>query len=102
LKEGKIEVFFVVLKSFETLNIFFVFFSFFANSFIALGFLFFGIVLFTIMASTFDAQSIEKLYGNNFHMWKMKMEVLMHEKDLQEITSRELLPPDIEFGEIVI
>jgi hypothetical protein len=54
------------------------------------------------MASTFDAQSIEKLYGNNFHTWKMKMEVLMHEKDLQEITSRELLPPDIEFGEIVI
>jgi hypothetical protein len=32
----------------------------------------------------------------------MKMEVLMHEKDLQEITSGELLPPNIEFGEIVI
>jgi hypothetical protein len=38
------------------------------------------------MASTFDASSIEKLNGNTFHAWKMKMESLLHEKDLWEIT----------------
>ncbi len=29
------------------------------------------------------------------------MEFLLHEKDLWKITSRELLPPKVEFGEIV-
>ncbi len=31
----------------------------------------------------------------------MKMGFLLHEKDLWEITSRKLLPPKVEFGEIV-
>jgi hypothetical protein len=30
----------------------------------------------------------------------MKMKFLLHEKDLWEITSGELLPPKVEFGEI--
>ncbi len=34
------------------------------------------------MASTFDAWSIEKLNGNNFDAWKMKVEFLLYEKDL--------------------
>ncbi len=29
------------------------------------------------------------------------MEFLLHEKDLWEITSKELFPPEVEFGEIV-
>jgi hypothetical protein len=32
----------------------------------------------------------------------MKMEFLLHEKDLWEITSKELFPPKFEFGEIVL
>jgi len=43
------------------------------------------------MTFTFDVQSIEKLNGNNFHTWKMKMEFFLHEKDLWKITFRELL-----------
>ncbi len=31
----------------------------------------------------------------------MKMEFLLHEKDLWDITLRELLPPKVEFGEII-
>ncbi len=54
------------------------------------------------MTSTFDAQSIEKLNGNNFHTWKMKMEFLLHEKVLSVITLRELLPPKVEFEYIVL
>jgi hypothetical protein len=53
------------------------------------------------MTSTSNAQNIEKLNGNNFHTWKRKIEFFLHEKDLWEITSRELLPPKVEFGEIV-
>jgi hypothetical protein len=37
------------------------------------------------MASTFNVQNIEILNGNNFYSWKMKMEFLLHEKDLWEI-----------------
>jgi hypothetical protein len=40
------------------------------------------------MEYTFDAQSIEKLNGNNFHTWKMKMEFFLHEKNLCEIISK--------------
>jgi hypothetical protein len=59
----------------------------------------------------FDSQSLhpflmleilKKLKGNNFYTWLMKMEFLLHEKDLWEITSRELLLLKIEFGEIVL
>jgi len=53
------------------------------------------------MASTFNAQNIEKLNNNSFHTWKMKMEFLLHEKDLCKITSGELLPPKVEFGDSV-
>jgi len=38
------------------------------------------------MASTSNAQNIEKLNNNSFHTWKMKMEFLLHEKDLCKIT----------------
>jgi hypothetical protein len=48
------------------------------------------------MASTFD-----KLIGNNFHTWKMKMEFLLHDKDLWEIISRKLLPSKTEFEKII-
>jgi hypothetical protein len=34
----------------------------------------FSIVLVTNIASSFDVQSIEKLNGNHFHTWKMKIE----------------------------
>ncbi len=54
------------------------------------------------MASIYDVQNIKKLNGNNFHTWKIKMEFLLHEKDLWEITSRELLPLEVEFGKIVL
>ncbi len=59
----------------------------------------------------FDSQSqcpffmlkiLKKLKGNNFHTWMMKMEFLLHKKDLWEITSRELLLLRIEFGDIVL
>jgi hypothetical protein len=50
------------------------------------------------MASIFEARSIEKLNDNNFHTWKMKMEFLLHEKDLWDITLGELLPPKVDFG----
>jgi hypothetical protein len=53
------------------------------------------------MVSTSDARSIENLNGNNFHTWKMKMEFLLHEKDLWDITSRKLLSLEVEFGDIV-
>jgi hypothetical protein len=53
------------------------------------------------MASIFGAQSIEKLNGNNFHMWKMKMKFLLCEKYLWEITLGELLPLEVEFGKII-
>ncbi len=52
-------------------------------------YLFSSIVLLTIMASTFDAQSIKKLNGNNFHTWKMKMKFLLHEKNLWSKSSQE-------------
>jgi hypothetical protein len=45
---------------------------------------------------------LKKLKGNNLYTWMMKMEFLLHEKDLWEITSRELLLLKIEFGEIVL
>ncbi len=45
---------------------------------------------------------LKMLKGNNFYTWMMKMEFLLHEKDLWEITSRELLLLKIEFGEIVL
>jgi hypothetical protein len=53
------------------------------------------------MSSTSNAQNIEKLNNNSFHPWKMKMEFLLHEKDLCKITLGELLPPEVEFGEVV-
>jgi hypothetical protein len=56
----------------------------------------FSIVQVTIIACSFDFQSIEKLNGNNFHTWKMTMEKL-HEKDLWENISKELLSSKIEF-----
>jgi hypothetical protein len=58
----------------------------FVESFKAPNVLFFGIILLTIMASTSNAQNIEKSNSNNFHTWKMKMKFLLHEKDLCEIT----------------
>jgi len=64
--------------------------------------LFFAIVLFIIIASIFYAQSIEKLNGNKFHTWKMKMEFFLHEMDLWEIASRKLLSLEVEFGKIVL
>lgn len=54
------------------------------------------------MASTSNAQNIENLNSNSFHTWKMKMEFLLHEKDLCEITLGELLPQEVEFGKIVL
>jgi hypothetical protein len=54
------------------------------------------------MLSTSNVQNIENLNGDNFHTWKMKMEFLSHEKDLWEITSRKLLPLEVEFGDIVL
>jgi hypothetical protein len=53
------------------------------------------------MAPTYNAQSIEKLNGNNFHTWKMKMELLLHKLFLWEITSSKLLPLEVDFGEII-
>jgi len=75
----------------------FSFFEHFAKSCKALGILFFGIIVFIIMAFIFYVQSIEKLNANNFHTWKMKMEFLLHQKNLWEIVSRKLLPPKVEF-----
>lgn len=60
----------------------------------------FNIVLVAIIACSFDVQSIEKLNGNNFRTWKMKMEFFLHEKDLWEIISEELSPSKIEFEEM--
>lgn len=40
--------------------------------------------------------------GNNFHIWKMKMKICLHEKDLGDITLRKLLPQNIEFGKKVL
>ncbi len=83
--------FFTVLESFETLGVCvcvcFFFSSFLLKVLKLLIFLFSGIVQFTIMASTFDARSIEKVNGNNFHTWKMKMEFFLHEFFLCEIIS---------------
>jgi uncharacterized protein YehS (DUF1456 family) len=62
----------------------------------------FCIVLITIIACSFDVQSIEKLNGNNFHTWKMKIQFFLHEKDLWEIISKELLPSKIEFEEMFL
>jgi hypothetical protein len=53
------------------------------------------------MAFIFYVQSIEKLNGNNFHTWKMKMEFLLHQKKLWEIASKQLLPPKVELKKIV-
>jgi hypothetical protein len=61
----------------------------------------FSIVQVTIIACSFDFQSIEKLNGNNFHTWKMTMEKL-HEKDLWENISKELLSSKIEFEEMFL
>ncbi len=72
-------------KSFEILNVWFS-----------------KIVLITIMAFTFNVLIIEKLNGNTFHSWKMRMKFFLHENDLWEITSRELLPSKIELGKIVL
>ncbi len=72
-------------KSFEILNVWF-----------------FNVVLITIMASTFNVLIIENLNGNSFHSWKMKIKFFLHENDLWEITSRELLPSKIELGKFVI
>jgi hypothetical protein len=44
-----------------------------------------------------NAQIIEKLNGNNFHTWKMKMEFFLHDKEMWEITLRKLLPLEVEF-----
>jgi hypothetical protein len=54
------------------------------------------------MAFTFNVLIIEKLNGNTFHSWKMRMKFFLHENDLWEITSRELLPSKIELGKIVL
>jgi hypothetical protein len=54
------------------------------------------------MASTFNVLIIENLNGNSFHSWKMKIKFFLHENDLWEITSRELLPSKIELGKFVI
>jgi hypothetical protein len=81
-EEGEIEiVFFPILGSFESLGVF-LFFLFLVENLKVLSVLFLGIILLTIMTFTFDVQSIEKLNGNNFHTWKMKMEFFLHEKDL--------------------
>jgi hypothetical protein len=53
------------------------------------------------VASIYDVRNIKKSNGNNFHTWKIKMELLLHEKDLWEITSRELLLREVEFGKII-
>jgi hypothetical protein len=53
------------------------------------------------MASTSCALNMEKLNGNNFHTWKVTTKFFLHEIFLQEITSKELLPLEVEFGEIV-
>jgi hypothetical protein len=53
------------------------------------------------MAFIFYVQSIEKLNGNNFYTWKMKMEFLLHQNFLWEIASKTLLPPKVEFKKIV-
>jgi hypothetical protein len=53
------------------------------------------------MASIYDVQNIKKSNGNNFHTLKIKMEFLLHQKDLWEIASRELLPLEVEFGKVV-
>ncbi len=73
----------------------------FVESFKASNVLFSGLILLAIMASTSNGQNIEKLNSNSFHTWKMKMEFLVHEKDLCEITLGKLLPQEVEFGEIV-
>jgi hypothetical protein len=62
--------------------------------------LFFSIVLLAIIASTSNAQCIEKLDDNNFHTWKMKTKFPLHEKDLWEITLEKLLSPKVEFEKI--
>jgi hypothetical protein len=49
-----------------------------------------------------NVQSIEKLNGNNFRTWKMKMEFFLHEKEMWEITLGKLLPLEVEFGEILL
>jgi hypothetical protein len=54
------------------------------------------------MTSILMLEILKMLKGNNFYTWMMKMEFLLHEKDLWEITSRELLLLKIEFGEIVL
>jgi len=63
--------------------------------------LFFSIVLLTIIACISNAQNIEKLDDNYFHTWKMKMEFLLHEKDLWKTILAKLLPPIVEFGKLV-
>jgi hypothetical protein len=54
------------------------------------------------MTSILMLEILKMLKGNNFYTWMMKMEFLLHEKDLWEITSRELLLLKVEFGEIVL
>ncbi len=54
------------------------------------------------MALIFDVWSILKLYDNNFHTWKMKMEFFLHEKDLWKITLKNLLILKIELEKIVL
>jgi hypothetical protein len=80
----------------------FLFFEHFVESCKALGILFYGTIVLIIMAFIFYVRSIKKLNGNDFHTWDMKMEFLLHQKDLWEIASRKLLPPKVEFRKIVL
>jgi hypothetical protein len=65
-RKERLKLFYIVLESFETTSVFFVFLTF-CSKFQSFRLCFLcGIVLLTIMAFTFNAWSIERLNDNNF------------------------------------